>query len=78
MKTVGEALIAKMESRTLTLSSSSPSFNKREQRKKDVETTFKEIIPEGGEKKEKELICPTKSVDWNNKLMNKRKLKLEQ
>ena len=48
MRTEGEALIAKMESQTLTLSSSSPSFNKREQRKKDVETTFEEIVPEGG------------------------------
>ena len=48
------------------------------ERKKDVETTFKEIIPEGGEKKEKELICPTKSEDWNNKLMNKRKFKFGQ
>ena len=75
MRTVGEALIAKMESRSPTLSSSSRSSNKTQQRKKerkkDVETTFKEIIPEGGEKKEKKLICPTKSVDWNNKLMNK-------
>ena len=48
MRTVGEALIAKMESQTLTLSSSSHSFNKTEQRNKDVQTTVKEIIPEGG------------------------------
>ena len=33
MKTVGEALIAKMESQTLTLSSSSHSFNKTETKK---------------------------------------------
>ena len=48
MRTEGEALIAKMGSQTLTLSSSSHSSNKTEQRNKDVETTLKEIIPEGG------------------------------
>ena len=81
MRTMGEALIAKMESQTLILSSSLHSFNKTGQRKKErcwdniqgnPDTRRRRI------KKEKELICPTKSVDWNNKLMNKWKFKLEQ
>ena len=72
MRTEGEASIAKMESQTLILSSSSHSFKKTEQRKKDVETTFKEIKPDIRRRriKKKELICQTKSVDWNNNLMN--------
>ena len=72
MRTVGEALIAKMESQTLTLSSSSHSSNKKNKKKqtKMMRQQSRKSYQEEDKKKEQDLTCPTKSVDLNNKLMN--------
>ena len=60
MRTEGEASIAKMESQTLILSSSSHSFKKTEQRKKDSRIQGNQTRHQKKEDKKERIDLPNK------------------